>query len=123
MEVEKTSAELEAEIQVAEEAAKKLSEDTTDGGEGGDKPAPGVAKKDYLQMSVEEIPLTAKRINSQTTPFSPRNRAIGVINLFWLKLGHGMGAEETMALQDTVMIALEDAYDAGRKDGEEYART
>jgi hypothetical protein len=55
MEVEKTTAELEAEILAAEEAAKKLSEDTTDGGEGTDKTEPGVVKKDYLKMSVEEI--------------------------------------------------------------------
>ena len=50
-----------------------------------------------------------------STPFSPRQRASGIVSLFWSKLGHGMGSGNALALQDIIQNALEDAYDAGRK--------
>lgn len=49
-------------------------------------------------------------------PFSSRYRATGIINLFWSKLGAGMGTNDALALQDVIQNALQDAYDAGRED-------
>jgi hypothetical protein len=65
--MEKTAAELEAEKQAAEEAA-KASDDTIDGGEGGDDTGTGVNKKDYLKMSQEEIMADLKEKHKDATP-------------------------------------------------------
>jgi hypothetical protein len=50
-------------------------------------------------------------------PFSSRNCAAGIVSLWWSKLGHGLGSQDTLALQDMIEDALADAYEEGRKNG------
>lgn len=68
MDEEKQAAKLEAEKLAAEEKAKNNPEDTTNGAEGDDKTPAGVAKKDYSQMSEEDIMADLKEKHKEATP-------------------------------------------------------